>query len=439
MGGKRKSRKSPKTRSDNNNNKNVQFVGDQQQHAPTSFNGKPFELLEIEELVAAVKKNPDLIPIARKMFVRKYESQTICIGDHKDYNKSEWKIAEKDGAIFLQAFGSIITGLWIDASTPYYKEIEQNIIKYSKSLAVLEIIGCRKSTLDAMTKPFTKLCILRIEKGYVRGKIGNFNTWFPNLRHLYLIQNKIANPKLIQHHMPALEHLTIEIGKTKKEFRATNVERFLHLNPELVSLQLHFGHEHQNYDPDDDFVMDFDKEDYDAEPILKVNSNLKKLSVHIKDSFCPRSIFAPNFHQLVEFELISSHEMDDIIGGIFKFVLTNVNLKKLKLKMDAEFDRMDIYEMMLKLTNKLKFLTEVEINVGYLHMHEVAHIIGKLKYLTKLRVRVQKDHRRTVFRKNLGEHWIIISPEKDDDDDFIGNFFANLFHPFEELTFQRKN
>lgn len=433
MGGKRKSRKSQKTRSDNNNN--VQFMGDQKPCAPT-FNGKPFELLEIEELVAVVKKYPDLIPAARKMFVRKYESQKICIGNRKDYyNKSEWKIAEKNGAIFLQAFGSMITGLRIDSTSLYYKEIEQNIINYcSKSLAVLEIIGSRTSALDAMTKPFPKLCILRIENGYVRGKIGNF----PNLRHLCLIRNKISNPKLIQHHMPALEHLTIEIGKTKKEFGASNVERFLHLNPQLVSLQLHFGHEIQNYDSDDNFGMDSETEDYDTEPIPKVNSNVKKLSVHIKESFCPRSIFAPNFHQLVEFELISTHEMDDIFDGIFKFVLRNVNLEKLKLNIDYEFDRSDIYQMMLKLTKKLKFLTEVEINVGYLQMHEVAHIIGSLKYLTKFRVRVQKDHRRTVFRKKLGDHWIIISPESDDDD-FFGHFFADLFHPFEELTFQRKN
>lgn len=433
MGGKRKSRKLPKTRSENNTY-NVQFVGDRKPHA-TTFNGKPFELLEIDELVAAVKKNPDMIPAARKMFIRQYQSQTICIDDQKDYDKNEWKIAEKNGAIFLQAFGSIITGLWINLSTPYYKDIEKNIIDYCfKSLVVLEISGCRKTALDAMTQPFTKLCILRIEKGYVRGKIGNFNTWFPKLRHLYLIQNKISNPKLIQHHMPTLEHLTIEIGKTKKEFRAPNVEHFLHVNPQLVSLQLNFGHEIQDYDSDKGyFGMDFEEEDTD--PIPKVNANVKKLCVHIKHSFCPRSIFAPNFHRLVEFELISSHELD-IVDGIFKFILGNVNLKKLKLKinMDYESDRMNIYEMMLKLTKKLKFLTEMEISMGYLQMHEVAHIIGQCSNLTKLRVRVQKDRRRTVFRKKLGANWIIISPESD-----VNDFFAEFFHPYEELTFQRKN
>lgn len=420
MGGKRKTKSKPK------------YYIDQPFHREkraTITDENHLEQLDIGELLTAVTKNPHLIAAARSSFGRKFSTRKIRIGDHQSTPRNETKIAEKDALNFLRVFGASVKKLLFDPVGSTYKEIEQCIVENcTNSLIEFELPHCRKYAMSAMTKPFTRIEILRIEHGYVPCKIGHFHSWFPSLRRLELIENKVVNPKCIQHHISTLEHLTIEVGGSKKDFKPVNIERCLQLNQQLQSLYLHYGHNADLY-----HEMEWDSDD-DVEIVSTTNSlNVKKLIVHIHESYCPRNIYAPNFQQLVEFELVSEHELD-IFDGIMQFLAKNECLTKVKLIAESDFVEQSIFKSLMKLT-QLKQLKEVETNMGIISMDEAVSFIQKCVALTKLRIRVERDLKRRVFRKRLGADWVIISH---DCDNIFDSFFMHLFMPNEDLTIQRK-
>lgn len=141
----------------------------------------------------------------------------------------------------LQFFGHLITKLKIDYSFFDLNEdemINKCVNKYlSNSLIQIELDYCSDDTLAGLTGPFSKVETAVLRHGYIRSKNINFQSMFPVVWSLDLMQMGEVRSSTLKYHFQNLQHMTVEplmLWPGANHYRAFNaLQKRLALNPQL--------------------------------------------------------------------------------------------------------------------------------------------------------------------------------------------------------------
>lgn len=144
---------------------------------------------------------------------------------------------------FLRCFGPSIQNadIYLERlNSKYFDYIDQYINQYcAGTLVSLSYSGNRKFSAANFQKPFVNLESVQLKDADLGDKLPLFVEWFPNLRHLELLDVRVDRNR-IKATFNHLEHLSIDINNQDSTigFSKRNVANLLRLHPQLQSLNI---------------------------------------------------------------------------------------------------------------------------------------------------------------------------------------------------------
>lgn len=325
---------------------------------------KVFSYLNLIDLTNVAESNVHLAISAQSLFAHKYKTKEFTFNCHDKYTMSDDIFL-----LILQHFGKCLVKLRVQFSVD---NKERNCLIFD---AIVE--NCR-ATLSELTllnvnkeiklnKQFLALKKLRIWESLfgIHSSITLINHWFPNLSSIQLCNiPKFWENSLIMKNFPKLEtfsFLTFPLSDGHTKNTLSKLAHFLHINPQLKSLELdeldQFG--------DDDLRETFNRLAPNQLP------NIERLKVVSPYPF-PHGTFT--FDNLKEFKLSIFRDTSDIFNQLprsiecfelrmntvsvsaFNYILSCPKLKKLKL-IASSFENSSLEEI----AKELQSLTEIHI------------------------------------------------------------------------------
>lgn len=228
---------------------------------------KVFRYLSLGDLLNVADSNKQLRAAAELTYFYKYGKKKICVnyGVILINNKREPDIEMKDDIEIndwkrsyqiLRCFGHLISKLefnmilimfCLSIKSEKFRDSFQHVINYvneycADSLTELDAYGLVDGILDHLQKPFQLVENLHIGGNFKKNLLTNL---FPKVRSLVFCYTWCPDLMSIDSHFPCLESMDlchyfaedpIEIDKASKHY--ARIYSFLHLNPQLQSLEL---------------------------------------------------------------------------------------------------------------------------------------------------------------------------------------------------------
>lgn len=391
--------------------------------------------LDFPDLLSVSDANVRLKEVACSVFACKYRDQTFAINTDRIniHSASEPFISTRATPLetignFLKYFGFSITKLAIFGSNNefYTQWIEYCVTKYcAEHLVELFFYNHTNGTMmSELRKPFPNIENVTIIQSFLSHNISEFNSWFPKMRSLKLIDNSVANPLCIEQHFSELETLIIWLhGNRKNGFSKSNLCEAIRLNPNIKDLWFQFysypanGDENQ-MDQDlcrmvavnmrhlDRFVWSPDNELVQNGERIIFKRVKHFVTEAIAMNFC--------FKQLDELELrrvrIPMNEMID-------FICKNKKLTKLKVTLDLLNLKQASSDQIVKIAKHLPKLTELILDWRIFNIDDAIKFLWICKPLMKLQllnVSERMGHvSHQITQKHIDNNWKILRTDTD--------------------------
>ncbi|XP_055306340.1 uncharacterized protein LOC129570671 [Sitodiplosis mosellana] len=213
-----------------------------------------FKRLSLTDLLNVANSNKQLKPAADLAFKSQFRKRSIKIDmERKIVGFSEEDTAEILWSFrfkLLRCFGHLITKLEIAyVHKPSQEDLKRaaHIDRYvneycADSLVEIRFEGCKASTLDNLTKPFTQVETLGFVGCELVSKLSELDKWFPKVRRLnFLRANELSGCNDIAVHFPNLLQLSLflpfdEIFIDNNRLNEEHFAELLRLNPNVRSL-----------------------------------------------------------------------------------------------------------------------------------------------------------------------------------------------------------
>lgn len=365
-----------------------------------------FRMLNFEDLINVANTNNKLIITAAAMVYNlKYGNMTTeisieaisvrCLTGVLNYDKivCEMEFDEHSTAIaFLNNFGDSIKSLQIYMNVPYYKQMEQALYENcAKTIIELNLVDYAFSSrvMESIKKPFAKIEKICIKGGSLTHHFTQFTHWFPNMRHLKLIQNLIFTPEAIEIHYPHLEHLSIHVDSWCG-LKRHNITTILHRNLQLRSFDVYLT----NLVGDDwylspDFIRAISNlvnlEHFEWGVVAKKPIKYSHISMKYIRKLSLNILHEDQGINITPFEVVSLEELTMrticLNEQWIDFIVKNKNLMKLNL---MPFDGLATDTTLLQLVKALPYLQDVTIFSSLISGKGIAKVISTSASLRKL-------------------------------------------------------
>lgn len=193
--------------------------------------------LSMDDLVEIVDGNELLRPVIRYVFKENFGNPAQVTNYHGPNGNSSIKL--------LKFFGNEIRHLKVAYDDKYRQFdyiIDQVIVdQCHKSLQNISFVSADRYSMFKINKPFAKVTKVSFDRGNVCIPALDIGKWFPEARHLELLNLKFHNmqkDRLLGSHCPMLVRLDIENLRSKSGNLGylEKIGDFIALNPQLKSL-----------------------------------------------------------------------------------------------------------------------------------------------------------------------------------------------------------
>lgn len=334
-----------------------------------------------------------------------------------DGSKRKYMINDlADLLTFLQNTATTITCLSITCAQirlkSKYIEIEQLILNHCCDFLVkLEINSTQLLVMSEVTNPFLFVEQLKLNGCELSANLSQkFNTLFPSVRRLVLIECKVFDPTCIEARFECLEKLTIS-GKRKNRniFKKDNIKEAIRLNSQIrdLNIEFHSTNDRECSTTHLDFNLNKDFYRFVSENLPKLQSlwiygerkievvpcdddidfmRLEKLSVQHIYKKCPASITPFKFNRL---RVLKLDHLVTLTHEWIQFIIVNEDLLKLTIGMDDDYKETKLQidrDQLLEIVRWLTKLEELRLPADAIQSADVIAILSKRKSLKKVHV-----------------------------------------------------
>lgn len=373
-----------------------------------------FGYLKVQDLFSVAMADEGLRYAAESAFKRKYgrklisfhrEGILVYVEDRpQETVYHAYHITEISEQIaFLRRFGQQISKLCISGrNNAEYKLFESVVFEQCVASLVELSLGDEWSqftmnVFEGIQQPFANVKKASFVRCHFNERAAKLNKWFPQLRHLALIDNTFVAPTVVVTKYPHIKRLAIgnfmEIGLTKE-----HAIRMVQLNPQITDLSISLaadGYEFQFYRQLNELLPQLNRlhlcwesnsfEHHDGAIIAF--KHLKKLMIDFSiTSFNSNRMLPFAVDQLAELEVnnvpLMTHEW-------MHFITQNKELTKLSVLpinfSDAFFDRPNNQDLK-QFGKELPKLTELTIDVSKITVNCIVQFVSKCDSIVTLRL-----------------------------------------------------
>lgn len=391
--------------------------------------------LNFSDLMNVADANVRLKKVACSVFTYKYRDKTFAI--HPDriniHSQPMPFISTTNTPLetignFFKNFGQSITKLAIFGSNDefYSQWIESCVIKFcAKHLMEIFFYSyLNGEMMNELRIPFPLVENVTIIQSCLSHNISKFNSWFPKLKSLKLIDNEVANPLCIENHFPALETLIIWLhGARKNGFSKSNLSETIRLNPNIKDLWFQFysypnGPDENQIDQDLCRMVAVSIKHLDRfvwAPDNAPSQNCDRITFkRVKHFITEAPVINFSFRQLEELEL---RRVRIPINEIIDFICKNRKITKLKITLDFLNLKQASSDQISKISKNLPKLSELILDWRIFPIDDAIKFLWICKSLLKFQLMnvtermAQIAHQ--ISQKHIENNWKVCRTDTD--------------------------